>query len=255
MKTLADKFLVTGLTTMNPRPCIPHPSLESAVESAKGLISNAQFAQDGAVVWAPVKIVRRKAPPVEVLDPQDFKSPAVEESGRQTRMNPSDTPHSPAVPVNRVDLHVTTRDGKYTVIQDTANGLHALRYGQPWRGRDLAGDQLVLTLAQDLAAAREELAAKDAECAADKKRFADSCRAELVETRQRAERAEAKVQVTLGIGNGSGNLYVHGDYESIAHLRNRLEVYELACQYLVAIWRNNQLPAPMPEKLCAYLSQ
>lgn len=66
------------------------------------------------------------------------------------------------------DLNVTTSDGKYTVIQDRDGLLFALRHGQSWHGRDMTGDNLVLTLAQDLRAARERIKELEAQIADDK---------------------------------------------------------------------------------------
>lgn len=45
-------------------------------------------------------------------------------------------------------------DGKYTVIHDNWRGLRALRYGEEWR--NLAGDNLVMAMAQEI----EELQGK-----------------------------------------------------------------------------------------------
>lgn len=56
---------------------------------------------------------------------------------------------------NKDALHVTTLDGKYTVILPEDGKLHALRYGQPWR--ECVGDSLILTLAQDIETLRERL--------------------------------------------------------------------------------------------------
>jgi hypothetical protein len=52
-------------------------------------------------------------------------------------------------------LRVTTLDGKYTVIQSADGRLHALRYGTEWR--ELVGDGLILTLAQDIETLTERL--------------------------------------------------------------------------------------------------
>ena len=41
---------------------------------------------------------------------------------------------------------VKVGDGKYEVLHENGAGLHALRYGKPWR--DLTGDGLVLALVQ-----------------------------------------------------------------------------------------------------------
>lgn len=46
-------------------------------------------------------------------------------------------------------------DGKYTIVGIEDGKLHALRHGEPWR--DLVGDKLVLSLAQELLEAREAL--------------------------------------------------------------------------------------------------
>lgn len=45
--------------------------------------------------------------------------------------------------------------GKYTVVHTNGVGLRALRYGEPWR--DLAGDGLVLAMAQEVDSLRERL--------------------------------------------------------------------------------------------------
>lgn len=58
-----------------------------------------------------------------------------------------------SVPQN--EFRVTTSDGKYTVVLPEGGGLHALRYGEPWR--DLVGDNLVLTLAQDVETLRQKV--------------------------------------------------------------------------------------------------
>jgi hypothetical protein len=52
-------------------------------------------------------------------------------------------------------LYVGTDDKKYTVVQKKDGHIHALRYGEKWR--DCVGDNLVLTLAQDLQSTREKL--------------------------------------------------------------------------------------------------
>ena len=50
--------------------------------------------------------------------------------------------------VNKNDelLRVSVCDGKYTVIQEAAGRLKALRYGEEWR--DCCGDTLIMALAQ-----------------------------------------------------------------------------------------------------------
>lgn len=60
-------------------------------------------------------------------------------------------------PVTPSDTHVAVDGGKYTVVIVGDGGLHALRYGQPWR--DLCGDNLVFNLAWELNEARSDLAA------------------------------------------------------------------------------------------------
>jgi hypothetical protein len=50
-------------------------------------------------------------------------------------------------------LKVLTKDKKYTVVQHDDGRLEILRYGEHWR--DETGDQLILTLAQDLDESRD----------------------------------------------------------------------------------------------------
>lgn len=55
-------------------------------------------------------------------------------------------------------------DGKYTVIFDTTKNpsLYALRHGEPWPGRDLVGDNMVMSMlfeVDDLKAQRDVLVA------------------------------------------------------------------------------------------------
>lgn len=45
-------------------------------------------------------------------------------------------------------LFVSVCDGKYTVVQEKAGSLKALRYGEPWR--DCTGDNLIYYLAVEL---------------------------------------------------------------------------------------------------------
>ncbi len=45
-------------------------------------------------------------------------------------------------------LSVTVENGKYTVQMDAQGNLTALRHGKPWR--ELAGDKLVLALANEV---------------------------------------------------------------------------------------------------------
>jgi hypothetical protein len=54
-------------------------------------------------------------------------------------------------------LEVTTRDGKYTVIQAPHGGMTFKRHGEDWEvaNRDFSGVGLILALAQDLAAANK----------------------------------------------------------------------------------------------------
>lgn len=55
-------------------------------------------------------------------------------------------------------MRVDVSNGKYTVVlpePPETGGLHALRYGQPWR--DLCGDKLVLSLASELEDARKKI--------------------------------------------------------------------------------------------------
>jgi hypothetical protein len=49
-------------------------------------------------------------------------------------------------------LEVTTRDGKYTVIQAPHGGMTFKRHGEDWEvaNRDFSGVGLILALAQDL---------------------------------------------------------------------------------------------------------
>jgi hypothetical protein len=56
------------------------------------------------------------------------------------------------IPRDGERLRVTVYDGKYTVVQSANGGLHALRYGEPWR--DCVGDGLILALAQAVEALR-----------------------------------------------------------------------------------------------------
>lgn len=51
-------------------------------------------------------------------------------------------------------LNVTVADGKYTVQQDDAGRLTALRYGDPWR--DCVGDGLICSLAYAVEEEREK---------------------------------------------------------------------------------------------------
>lgn len=44
--------------------------------------------------------------------------------------------------------------GKYTVIHNNGQGLHALRYGMEWR--DLDGDKLILAMANEIEQLRKE---------------------------------------------------------------------------------------------------
>ena len=52
---------------------------------------------------------------------------------------------------------VKTSDGKYEVIFNAYGELHVTRHGQTWRNE--TGDNFILTLAQDLKAERENVAA------------------------------------------------------------------------------------------------
>ncbi len=52
-------------------------------------------------------------------------------------------------------LSISVDSDKYTVIQEVDGRLHALRYGLPWR--ELSGDKLVLSLAQEIERLREAL--------------------------------------------------------------------------------------------------
>lgn len=45
--------------------------------------------------------------------------------------------------------------GKYTVVHENGEGLHALRYGGAWR--DLCGDGLVLAMVQEIEQLHEEM--------------------------------------------------------------------------------------------------
>jgi hypothetical protein len=73
----------------------------------------------------------------------------------ECRDNPTRTEHThpPAKPV--WDLDITVADGKYTVRLGPDRRLHALRYGEPWR--DCVGDNLILAMAYEIQALREEL--------------------------------------------------------------------------------------------------
>ena len=53
-------------------------------------------------------------------------------------------------------LNVTIEDGKYTIIQRAGGRVEALRYGETWQ--DLTGNKLVLCLAQEVQALREQVA-------------------------------------------------------------------------------------------------
>lgn len=67
--------------------------------------------------------------------------------------------------MRKIDLY----DGKYTIINDLENGggLKALRYGEEWR--NLAGDNLILALFQELEEAKENIKMWQAEAVAQKK--------------------------------------------------------------------------------------
>ena len=51
------------------------------------------------------------------------------------------------------EIAVTVADGKYTVVFAESGGVRALRYGEKWR--DCAGDNLIASLARELADARD----------------------------------------------------------------------------------------------------
>lgn len=55
-------------------------------------------------------------------------------------------------------LRVSTKDGKYTVIQEKNGAMRFLRHGEPWPAADklFRGVGLIHALAQDLAEAREQ---------------------------------------------------------------------------------------------------
>ncbi len=48
---------------------------------------------------------------------------------------------------------IELQDGKYAVIHNNGQGLHALRYGEQWR--NLAGDNLVMAMAYEIEELRE----------------------------------------------------------------------------------------------------
>jgi hypothetical protein len=75
-------------------------------------------------------------------------------------------------------LEVTTRDGKYTVIQAPHGGMTFKRHGEDWEAanRDFSGVGLILALAQDL-----EIANKVA-VAAHEFLFEEEKRGELFES-------------------------------------------------------------------------
>lgn len=52
--------------------------------------------------------------------------------------------------------------GEYTVIQDERGSLKALRHGEEWR--DLVGDNLVLSMGQEIEGLRQQLEALDHQC-------------------------------------------------------------------------------------------
>ena len=56
-------------------------------------------------------------------------------------------------------LRITVCDGKYTVIMTKDGNLRALRYGEEWR--DLVGDGMVLSLAQEIDDLRQKIKEKD----------------------------------------------------------------------------------------------
>lgn len=45
-------------------------------------------------------------------------------------------------------LNITFNEGAYTLIRDATGKLYALRFGEQWR--DLAGDNLILSLGQEV---------------------------------------------------------------------------------------------------------
>jgi hypothetical protein len=50
-------------------------------------------------------------------------------------------------------------DGKYTFILRYNGEMEALRYGEPWRKKDLVGDNLVFSLADEVVTLKEQIAA------------------------------------------------------------------------------------------------
>lgn len=87
------------------------------------------------------------------------------------------------------DLNVTIADGKYTVRAWNGEGLHALRYGQWWR--DLAGDGLVLALAQEVESLRAEL---ENEQARGIHTCHENCQRPLCVARRRVRELEKEVE-------------------------------------------------------------
>jgi multidrug resistance efflux pump len=90
-------------------------------------------------------------------------------------------------------LRVSVADGKYTVVQPAKGGVYAERYGDRWR--ELVGDGLVLSLAQELDEARTALAAAEKERKKSEQAwrevFDNSCRLEKQARAQLAQAVEA----------------------------------------------------------------
>lgn len=82
-------------------------------------------------------------------------------------------------------LRIETIDRKYVVVLSAEGELMAQRYGQPWR--DCIGDQLILTLAQDIETLRGRLHKAEAENARLRHELSENCKF-LLNVQQAARR-------------------------------------------------------------------
>lgn len=137
---------------MTTPPTTPAPDAPKSGMTHEERASLADFAKD--VADDSIEF-HSSATPGPAVPPFPKLTPVAPEPAAETRTTTE---------LTGIALRVETLDGKYTVQLTNEGRLTALRYNKPWR--DILGDGLILTLAQDietLQARLRELEAKNAE--------------------------------------------------------------------------------------------
>ncbi len=63
--SLLNKFIITGIHTVEPRPKHSYKSEEDAINQAKVFMQNKDYKGTGIIIWKPYKVLKFKEQPIQ----------------------------------------------------------------------------------------------------------------------------------------------------------------------------------------------